>query len=400
VKIFLATGKSKDARAAVAASAASVDVAAKDYPMPKKINLSPFLVLIFLGVFSLDGVAQGQPKLQTTSATKSADSALVVGFPGKGDVSRVYADGRMERIEIPATRLKGGSVAYGTDDPRPSPNNKYIAYVRDNDLWIMDVDLRDARKITAIAMEQTKIAGVSITGWSWDSRRLLFYLQPAVDSSQVVKSMLSADAGNFRIVDLDSGRVEQITLPGRFAAWLPDGSFLLIPVSNMAWQPLWRWRTEQKSHEVFVAEKADYIQFHVSRDGRAVLAKASFPDKSSDIVRIDLATGGFTRLTTGGDFTQYQWPAFSPSGLRLAYVQRKHFSGGISAGDLVVDGVAVARYTDWPQFTWIDDNHIVLRDNCQLSVVDIQQRRPIAQQKIPVRNVASRERYCRALEAF
>ena len=62
------------------------------------------------------------------------DSALVVGFPDKNSVARVYADGRVERVEIPPVQVKGGSLAYGTDAPAPSPDGKHIALVREDHL--------------------------------------------------------------------------------------------------------------------------------------------------------------------------------------------------------------------------------------------------------------------------
>jgi hypothetical protein len=331
------------------------------------------------------------------------ESTLVVGFPDIGTVSRVYIDGRIERIEIPGSQPRGGSVAYGSDLPSPSPDNKYIAFVRDNELWILDVQQRTTRKIAPAQNEKTKIDGMSITAWSWDSRLLLYYLQPLLrpDAShqQIVGSMISADAANFRIYDLNSAETEQVTLPGRFAAWLSDRSLILIPTQGKAWQPLWRWRSRQESPEVFVSEKASYSQLRTSRDGSTVMAVAHFKHDTSEIVKIDVSSRKLTRIVPVGSYAQYQLPTLSPSGRRLGYLLRRGDDKGVSVGDLIVDGKAVARYTQWPQFDWINEEVVFLRDNCRLSVIDLKNHRVVLQQKIPTRNEESRERYCRALEA-
>jgi hypothetical protein len=59
---------------------------------------------------------------------EESNSTVAVGFPDKGLVSRVYADGRVEPIKVPRKgRLRGGSLAYGDDVPEPSPDGKFIA---------------------------------------------------------------------------------------------------------------------------------------------------------------------------------------------------------------------------------------------------------------------------------
>lgn len=314
---------------------------------------------------------------------EEVDSILFSGFPDKASVSRVYADGRVERIEIPSTGRGGGSLAYGGNEPTPSPDGKHVAYMHDGEPWIFDTRNKATWKISPDA----KLSNTFFTSWSWDGRRLLYYLQPPASAEpsrkEIVDRMIYADSRGFRVYDLAKKKTEPVAveLPGRFVAWHADGSMLLI-LGDGPRGTLSRWRPGEGSPKTLVAERANYGQFFASRDGRSVVALAHFDHKTSEVVRIDTASSRLIRLTPTGGFAEYNWPTLSPSGQKLAYFQRRGLLDGRVVRNLIVNGRTVFRSLGWGSYSWINEKSIVVRDDCALSILDLSDSTLVAEHKV------------------
>ncbi|MCZ6858517.1 MAG: DPP IV N-terminal domain-containing protein, partial [Gemmatimonadetes bacterium] len=117
------------------------------------------------------------------AATQTSPSTLVARL---ATVWRAYADGRIEQFPYSFPERGAEYSHYGSTYPLPSNDQRHIAFVRDNDLWLLDVGTGSVTQTTHLGRPYT--AGqasvyVLVTAWSSDSRRLLYYVMdgPTMD---------------------------------------------------------------------------------------------------------------------------------------------------------------------------------------------------------------------------
>src|SRR6266508_3488167 len=73
---------------------------------------------------------------------QTASSVLVVTNLGR--VLRVFSEGKIEAISIAATSPERPSSALGQGitGPVPSPDQRSVAFTRENDLWVINLDTK------------------------------------------------------------------------------------------------------------------------------------------------------------------------------------------------------------------------------------------------------------------
>ena len=310
----------------------------------------------------------GQDALSTgghAAATQTSPSTLVARL---ARVWWVSADGRIE--ELPYSFPEGGSrdANHGSTYPLPSSDQRQIAFVRDNDLWLLDVGTGSVTQTTHVGRPFTANQAsvyVLVTTWSSDSRRLLYYVTYGRTMGSPELELPAAEYG-FHIYDTESGESQPIDIPGEYLAWLPSGDFLLtltdtIPVEGQ----LFRLGAEGGNLTLVTPQRGWFGQADGSPDGNLLLVSIGrrvAGRGTSQIVEVDVTTGAVQEVTPAGGWTEFQWPRFSPSGTRIAY---QHRLNEPTRFVVVVDGKPVyhcktvsIRCT--PQ--WIDDRSLVIPD--------------------------------------
>ncbi|GEM_PF-5698465 len=306
-----------------------------------------------------------------STGVSAAESAVIARFPDKKSASRVYADGRIEPLPFVGTGKGSGALFAGEDFPAPSPDGRYVAYVRDGTLRLFDATTNRDRQIfpSEGSDNSQKQEELLITGWSVAGTKLLYY-RP------------SNNPRVYWVYDISRDASARVLLPGGFVSWVQDDEFILEETDKSGRKSILRWRMGDVKPRLFLAGPDDYSQFRRSRDGQNLAALLSAPGRSQ-IVRIDVRDGSITPITPPGKWAEYQWPVLSPSGKRTAYFHRTETLNGIISGDVVVDGKPIAKYTHYGKLEWINERIISIRDSCSFRVVDAESKAALATQPVP-----------------
>ena len=310
----------------------------------------------------------GQDALSTggnAAATQTSPSTLVAWL---ARVWRASADGRIEQLPYSFPERGTQYANHGSTYPLPSSDQRHIAFVRDNDLWLLDIATGSVTQATHLGRPFTASQAsvyVLVTTWSSDSRRLLYHVTHGQTEGSPDLELPAAEYG-FHIYDTESGESQPIDIPGEYLAWLPSGDFLLsltdpIPVERQ----LSRLGAEGGNLALVTPQRGWFGQADGSPDGNLLLVSIGrrvAGRTTSQIVEVDVNTGAVQEVTWVGGWAEFQWPRFSPSGSRIAY---QHRLNQPTRYIVVVDGKQVyhcktvsSRCT--PQ--WIDDRSLVVLD--------------------------------------
>jgi Tol biopolymer transport system component len=295
-----------------------------------------------------------------------------------GDVTRVDSNGSIEPIRL-AGSGRGGSLIYGTASPLPSPDGTLIAYLRDQNRSIWLYDTRSKKKYELFRSTLSDPNGgdvLSIRSWSADSKYLLYHDagEDAGSGTELPYGHLPTAGGQYRFVSIEvstRGR-EKIVLPGIFLAWLNDQSFLLVRSQQDVYQDeLVRWRLDDVSPKSVLSKRGSYGQVNVDRDGRFILAHWTPRHQESRLVNISIEHGTLTELTTVAHPALRQFPIFSPSGKKFAYLEREMTINGDAISKLRINGKSHSVFVGHPRYSWITDSTVWVLDSCGLTIMNV-----------------------------
>lgn len=130
-------------------------------------------------------------------------------------VVAVSAGSRLSQVRLPRQTLMASLL--GTTAPTVSPDNKWIAFVRNQDLWLYETATQQVKRATSIGRPYTKVFAsieVLIVAWSRDGGRILIRTEPGETGRRARPTMDTSS------IDSDSDR----SRGSRFQNWrLPDG---------------------------------------------------------------------------------------------------------------------------------------------------------------------------------
>jgi hypothetical protein len=307
-----------------------------------------------------------------SNGVSAAESAVIARVPDTKSASRVYADGRIESLPFVGTGRGSGAIYAGEDFPAPSPDGRYVAYVRDRTLRLFDTTTSRDRQISPRAGSDSGQTAeeVLITIWSVDGTKLLYH-------------RAGSDQSTYWIYDMLRDTSAAVSLPAGFLVWVRDDEFILEETAKSGRRSVSRWRIGDATTRPFLPGADDFGQFRRSRDGRSLVALKGISGKSSQVVRIDVASGAISPITPLGNWGEYQRPVFSPSGKQVAYFHKTGMSSGIISGDVVVDGKPVAKFTHTGKLEWVNERVLGVRDSCSFLVVDTETKTTLASQPVP-----------------
>ncbi len=286
-----------------------------------------------------------------------AQPSLVVS---QTEVWKIDPVGSIDRIDYDFGGPGLQASVQGTTGPLVSPDQKRIAFTRDNDLWILELATMSPTRATRVGRSYTnQLASVFVllTSWSPDSRKILYYVEKGEtedpDSTGPERKLRKAPYGD-HIYDLETQNSLATFLPGEFLAWLPDGDFL-VKKGELESAQLMRVHPGDKTGLPVVAEPGDYGQVELRADGKQLMAR-----RGPEIVRIDLVDGKMSVLAKG-TWAEFQWPAYSPSGTHLSYLRQYPLNiRGRYGRELLIDGVSVYRLDKDFSCYWINDETLAL----------------------------------------
>lgn len=286
-----------------------------------------------------------------------AQSSLVVS---QTEIWKIDPRGTINRVDYDFGGPRLQTSVHGTTGPLVSPDQKRIAFTRDNDLWILELATMSPTRATKVGRPHTnQLASVFVllTSWSPDSRKILYYVEKGEiedpDSTGPELKLRKAPYGD-HIYDLEKQNSLATFLPGEFLAWLPDGDFLLKK-GELENAQLMRVHPGDKAGRLVVSETGDYGQVKLSPDGKQLMAS-----RGPEIVRINVVEGIMSVLAKG-TWAEFQWPDYSPSGTHFSYLKQYPLSiRGLYGHQLMIDGVSVYRLDKDFSSYWIDDETLAL----------------------------------------
>ena len=149
------------------------------------------------------------------STSPAPEEALV--FTGVNAGSRDLFRQRLGGAPVPLTEDR-----FGEGEPALSPDGSRIAFVSDRggslDIWVMDVDGTEARRLTDHAAMDVS------PSWDPEGRRIAFV------------SEREGDRSNVYVLDVASGALRQVTFQDKgiiFPSWSPDGEWIAYSVAGV-----------------------------------------------------------------------------------------------------------------------------------------------------------------------
>ena len=131
--------------------------------------------------------------------------------------------------------------------------------------------------------------------------------------------------------------------------------------------------TAEAKPKVLLKDTAGYGQITLSPDGKELAVSSSKPNdtSSSQLLRVELASGKTTPITKPGAWAEFQWPKWSPSGKQLAWFAQVSFKEGIPKSVLVVEGKTVSKPAQVFEFFWLTESVIILQEQQAIVVLDV-----------------------------
>ena len=279
-------------------------------------------------------------------------------------IFRVASDGKITPLDLPKGTVTGGGGPQGTTDPQVSPDGKLIAFIHRGSLKIRPVQGGEAISVVSGYLHELLL----ITGWSADSGNLVYFLGPP-QADDAPPSKVTEEK-QF-VYDLKDRAKREISINGTVVGWLPGGEMLVqnLEEGTISSQSL----IAHAKPKVLLKDTAGYGQIILSPDGKELAVSSSKPNdtSSSQLLRVELATGKTTPITKPGAWAEFQWPKWSLSGKQLAWFAQVSFKEGIPKSVLVVEGKTVSKPAQVFEFFWLTESIIILQEQQAIVVLDI-----------------------------
>lgn len=311
-------------------------------------------------------------------------SVVVAPAPANDETTAYYvrANGRDEAVLWKAS--SSGKISpvnpafaiwsvdgYFNDIPAVSPDNRMLAFAWYGDLWVRDLASLEEWRITKSARpddgEYARV-GVEVRGWSPGSDRLLYEIvrpdrfpRDSCGMEERPAPIVRAAPYGLYLYELRSHTSRAVTLPGEFAAWIAGDEIAVSagPRPFVASYLRTKLGATDTAPKPFLPDRR-CGQFQTHPEGSRLLALCDWDDKSQ-LVELDLLDGHVMSTMAEGTFAEHQWPRFSPSGRRIAWIRQSRFRGAQPIGALIVDSnttFACPGAGSVIGYRWIDDDTV------------------------------------------
>ena len=300
---------------------------------------------------------------------------------GGGTMWKVSSSGSIEHFE-PALDADWNSGYF--DDPHlVSPDGRRLVYRKNGDLWIHDLATSEDRQATTVAKPYDghfSALGAQFVAWSPHGDRFLYevtdpaHFPPAGCADEPPPAVRREFAYGYYVYDLHDRSTHFTKLPGRIMLWLSDEEVVVSSGTPVRWTPpYFRMGLGGDNPRLLpFPSNLDCGQPAADATGSRLLVDCTSGIKTSEIVELDLGDGSICSVSEVGEFAEFQWPSYSPSGREVAWVQELRTGGIWTETRILVDSKPVFGCEQLAvSFRWIDDDTILAICRHGLTVLDL-----------------------------
>lgn len=316
----------------------------------------------------------------------ASDEAMIylVRGDGRGDAA-LWKAASSGAIELVQPSFGAGYVAgLFNDVPVVSPDGKLLVVAKSGDLWIRDLATSAERRITEAARpDDGHYAEVRIEVRAWSPRgdQLLYEIVrpdrfPRAGCGEGPASIVREAPYGLFLYDLKSRASRPVPLPGEFAVWLSNQELAATTGGPRRFaSPYIRMKLGSSEQRPLPFPTDRFCgQLAPAPDGSWLLASCYW-DQKGQLMEMSLRDGHLRSITAEGDFAEFQWPTFSPTGRRIAWIQQVRPPWDRPLGKLIVDSKPVFASEDVAfsvgGYRWIDNETILCTSAKDLFVVDV-----------------------------
>ena len=295
-----------------------------------------------------------------------------------GHVFRVAADDTLAQVMY--AKPGEDNLRFGSTEARISPDQRWVAWIGDNSVWLRSTSGRPAVRIAAGKPAQGRFGSVDVflVGFTPDSRHLLYSVAPGgpacFDCEEPPPAPQEADYGFF-LYDIASSRAVKKAVPESTRVLDivgPDRLFIanIGPYGDQLGFMDFPAQTFRALPQQCAAASACTVR----PDARHPACMA-VTGGSSHIVECD--TGANTARNAspvGRCAKEFQQPLRSPDGKHLAFAQRTRNCTSDSLR-LWIDRQPRFECKAFSGYAWIDDARLLLGCGDQATVIDLAGRR-------------------------
>ena len=268
--------------------------------------------------------------------------------------------------------------------PVVSPDNKKLVFAKNGDLWIRDLTTSAERRVTDVARPydgEYSWVSIEIRGWSPRSDHLIYEVVRAdrhgFDScgwGDRPRPVIRDAAYGLYLYDLKSGAIRAVSIPGDLVAWISNDEVISTTKKHRFVSPFVRIKLgSTQEHPVPFPQDRDCGQLAPDPRGSFLLTSCA-RDLTSQLVELNLRDGQLRSVSSDGEYAERQWPTYSSTGRRIAWIRQTSRASGIPLGKLIVDSneaFACHGSGSLIQYRWIDDDTVFCDCLSSLAVVDI-----------------------------
>lgn len=286
-----------------------------------------------------------------------------------------------------------GMSGFGSTQPLPSPDGRWIVFGRDSNLYLLSVASGQEHKITEYGRPYTqRYASVEVlaTAWSFDSSRLLFsVVNGETDCADCDRDdfVIRPAPYGFYSLDLRTESIQHLCLPEgfEFAAWLADGGllgFVTLPETKPCQEILQIFLPGEKQGMPVGAPVGSLDQIDVTADGKWAVGYwdgGCDRPEAGQLIKIDLQEKSATPITPVFLWAENQWPKLSPNAMHIAYVHTDRMVQGNLEESLILDGSRLSSCNGSIQYEWVNERMIAMACQDKVVILDVLTRQPVAQ---------------------
>jgi hypothetical protein len=316
------------------------------------------------------------------SAAFAQDRFVVVG----ANVLRVSRDNTLTRVlQLDPVQ---SSLRFGSTEPRISPDQHWIAYIKDHNAWLRPTEAGEAIQLTTAGKDSAGrylTVEVFLVGFTPDSKQLMYSIAPGKDESPDSKRFelltRKADYGFFLYTIRNRRALKQQVPQSTRVFDVVTSDRLFIASVGAYGDVLGLLKLPANSFAALPAKCAAASSCILAAKGSLATCTQIGKDHSQ-IIECDIRSGSESTVSPEGTcITEFQRPLRSPAATHLAYLQIPDKCASLNRV-LWIDQKPGFQCLKAEGYAWIDEQRLLVQCDQEFVAVDVEGKKLRA---IPVR---------------